>query len=145
MGVAIVTNGEQLPMEEEPIIKPKRRAATSYMEKEIDLGGKYSLSNMLKSGIKGAPEAHPALLDEFKIQEDVTMYSQLHGYDDFRGFHLPNGADLSAISKRVYEEHAKPPWPTLNINLLSAFIPNKLFRAHMELCVRDKKKRKNLS
>ena len=61
MGVAIVTNGEQLPMEEEPIIKPKRRAATSYMEKEIDLGGKYSLSNMLKSGIEDTAEVDRVL------------------------------------------------------------------------------------
>ena len=32
------------------------------------------------------PEANQLLLDEFKIQEDVRMYSQLPDYDNLLGF-----------------------------------------------------------
>ena len=83
---------------DESVIKPKIRVKDSSLVTEIDLGGKYPLSSMPKSGHEDAPEANNALLWEFKIQADGIMYIQLPGYDDFRGFDLPNESDLSAIS-----------------------------------------------
>ena len=44
----------------------------------------------MKSGIEDTTEVNRALLDAFKIQDDVKMYSRLHEYDDFRGFDWPN-------------------------------------------------------
>ena len=38
---------------------------------------------MMRSGIEDTQEVNQALLDAFKIQEDVKMYSRLHGYGDF--------------------------------------------------------------
>ena len=56
------------------IIKPKRRAASSSLEKEIDLGGKYSYPDMLKAGLESSTYVNQSLLEEFKIQADVKMY-----------------------------------------------------------------------
>ena len=77
--------------------------------------------------------------DEFKIQEDVRMYRQLHGYDDFHGSYMPGEADLTVISRRIYEGFAKPPIPTLNRHLFFAHIPKKLFKVIRALCAQDKK------
>ena len=49
----------------------------------MDSGGKYSFVNMTKSSIGNPQEVDQALLDEFWIQEDVRIYRQLPGYDDF--------------------------------------------------------------
>ena len=35
------------------------------------------------------------------------MYMQLHDYDDFRGFDLPNGAGLDAIPNQIYAVFSK--------------------------------------
>ena len=63
---------------------------------------------MLKSSIGHTREVNHVLLDKFKIQGEVKMYSQLPDYDDFRRFYLPNETDLTAISGRIYEGFAKP-------------------------------------
>ena len=77
-----------------PVMKPKRRAESSPFEKEVDLIGKFSLAIMKKPGIGCINGASQVLLDEFKIQEDVQLYIQLHEYEDPRRFDLANGADL---------------------------------------------------
>ena len=79
----------------------------------MDLVGKYSFANMMKSGIEDTKAVIHSRLDEFKIQEDVKIYNQLPYYDGFRGFRFPGGADLTAISKRIYEGFAKPSRLTL--------------------------------
>ena len=63
---------------------------------------------MLKANLGNPPELNQALLDEFKIQDDVKMYIQLPGYGDFHGFDLPNGAELAAISQTFFTGFAKP-------------------------------------
>ena len=74
-----------------PIIKypqKKRRKKADPLEVEIDLGGKYSLANMLRSNLEESNEANAVLRSEFSQQEDVKLYSQLPDYDDFRGYDL---------------------------------------------------------
>ena len=56
----------------------------------------------MKSGVGNTAEPDQALLGEFKIQEDVKMYSRRPEYYDFRGFYLNIETYLAAISKRVY-------------------------------------------
>ena len=48
------------------------------------------------------------------------MYSRLPDYEDFRGFDLSGGNDLTAISNRIYEGFAKHPWLTLKHHLFIA-------------------------
>ena len=85
---------------------------------------------MLKSAIGDTAEVHQAILDEFKIQEDVKMYIQLPDYDDFLGFYLPSESALAAISNRAYAGFLKMTWSTLKHHLLSSFTPKKLLRPH---------------
>ena len=54
----------------------------------MDLGVKYPFVNMSMSSLGDSREVYKALIDEFKIQEDVKMYSQSPDYGDFRGFYL---------------------------------------------------------
>ena len=49
------------------------------------------------------------LLGEFKIQEDVNMWGQLPGYDDFRRLDLEYEDELATVSKRAYGGFLKPP------------------------------------
>ena len=65
----------QIPKEEKSIIKPKRRPVSSSSVGEIVFSGGGSSTNMLKSREANSPESNQALLDEFKIQEDVKIYS----------------------------------------------------------------------
>ena len=60
--------GEVARKKEESSIKPKRPAGASFLETEIDLGAKYSLESMAKSGIEDTPELNQAILGEFNIQ-----------------------------------------------------------------------------
>ena len=53
---------EESPKGEKSIIKPKRRMGASHLEKGEDLGRKYSLASILKSGIDDNPEANRVLL-----------------------------------------------------------------------------------
>ena len=85
------------------------------MEKDVDLGGKYSLSRMMKSGIDDTREADQALLDECKIQGDVQIQSQLPGHDDFRGFDWPCETDSAAISKRDMDDFRNRLGQLLNV------------------------------
>lgn len=94
---------------------------------------------MPKSGICDTQAANRVLLDALKIPEGVEMYMQLPDYYDFHGFDLPSKADLSAISKRIYEGFAKPSWPTLKHHLFIAHIQKKSFKAIMGICSQDKK------
>ena len=53
------------------------------------------------------------------------MYTQLPDNDYFRGFDFPNG-DLTAISRRIYEGFAIPPWLTSKHHIISMRVPKKL-------------------
>ena len=55
---------------------------------KIDLSGKYSFANMLRSNLEESNEVNAVLRSEFSQQEDVKLYSQLPDYDDFRGYDL---------------------------------------------------------
>ena len=81
---------------------------------------------MQKSGIGETPDVDHAILCEFKIQDDVKMYSQLQEYDDFWRFDFPQETDLSAISKRVYEGFPTPPWSPIKHHLFIAHIPKEI-------------------
>ena len=61
---------------------------------------------MLKANLGSYPRSNQASIRGFKIQEVVKMYGRLLGCDNFRGFDLPNGTKLSAITKRI---SAAPP------------------------------------
>ena len=65
--------------------------------------------------------------------------AQLHDYDDFRGFDLPSGRDLEAISKRIYGRFRKSSWESLKHHLFNANIPNQLFNAIREIAMSDNK------
>ena len=71
------------------------------MEREIHLCGKYAFPNTPNPSLGNSPEAHQAVLDEFKIQKGAKVYIQLRDYDDFKGFDLSNQKRLSSISKRI--------------------------------------------
>ena len=64
---------------------------------------------MLKASLESCPEANRALLGEFKIQEDVKMYTQLPDCDNIHRFDLSSEMDLSAISKRIPDGLSKLP------------------------------------
>ena len=74
-----------------PIInypRGKRRKKAEPLEAKIDLRGKYSFANMIRSNLEESNEANAVLMSEFPQQEDVKLYSQLPDYDDFRGYDL---------------------------------------------------------
>ena len=52
---------------------------------------------MLKASLVSYPELDHALIGEFKIQDDVKMYSQLSDYEDLEGSDLSNEMELAAI------------------------------------------------
>ena len=114
------------------------------MGEEVDLGGGYLLARILKSGIKDTRDANQALLDEFKIQEDVEMYIQLPEYYDFRGFDRPIETDSAVIPKRVFGLFPKHTWSALKRHLFNTFAPKILLRALRALFAKYKK-RMNLS
>ena len=66
------------------------------------------------------------------------MYMKFPGYYDFRGLDLSIATYMAAISNRLYEGFAKPPWGTRKHHLLSSHIPKKFFKSLIGLCVRDK-------
>ena len=80
---------------------------------------------MMKSSIEESQEVNRALLDEFKIQEDVEMYGQLPDCDEFRGFDISIETDSDATTIRTYEGFAKPPRLDLKSRLSSARTPEK--------------------
>ena len=63
----------------------------------------YSIPNMLKAGLWNYPEVNQSLLDELKIQADVTMYTQLPEYDDLHGFDLSIDSERERESERARE------------------------------------------
>ena len=85
--------------------------------------------------------ANQVLLGEFKIQEDVKMYTQLPDYGDFGGFYLARETDMAVISKRAYGRFAKPPRPTLKHRLFNAFDSEEIESPLRSLCARGKKGR----
>ena len=107
-----------------------RRAETGSLEKETNVGGKYSFVNMMNPSIGNPHAVNHVLLEEFKIPDDVKMYILLLCYGDFRGLDLPGGADLAAISNRIYEGIAKPSLLTLKHHLLLMHMHKKLFTSH---------------
>ena len=56
----------------------------------MDLVGKYSFANMMKSSLGNSQESNQSLLYEFKIREDAKMRIRLPGYDESRCFGLSN-------------------------------------------------------
>ena len=88
LGIPPQESDDSAPVGIQPIVnlpKKKRRKKAESLEEKIDLGGKYSFANMLRSELEESNEANAVLRSEFSQQEDVKLYSQLPGYDDFRG------------------------------------------------------------
>ena len=92
----------------------------------------------MKYNISDTQKVNKVLIDEFNVQWCVKIYSPLPDYSDFRGFDFPNGADLTAISKRICEGFAKPSWLALKHHLLSMYVAKKLFKSLREISIRDK-------
>ena len=57
---------------------------------------------MLNYCLRGDPKVNLVLADEFKLQVDAEMYSQIPDYDDPHRIDSPHGHGLAAISKRIY-------------------------------------------
>ena len=94
---------------------------------------------MMESVLRNHREVNQASVGDFKIKGRVKTYSQLHDYDDFRGFDLPNDNDIPAISQRIYEWFANPSRITLKRHLHCMRIPKTLFKAVREIPLVDKK------
>ena len=58
---------------------------------------------MMESVLRNHREVNQASVGDFKIKGRVKTYSQLHDYDDFRGFDLSTECDLAATPDRIYE------------------------------------------
>ena len=56
----------------------------------------------------------------------------------FWGADLPGETDFDAISKRIYEVVAGPPWLTLKHHLFATHIPTKLLKARSGTPLNDK-------
>ena len=122
LAIETVPKWEKCPRKEESIIKQKMRVGASPLEQEIDSGGKFPPSDMMRSGIGDTAEMKQVLLVEFKTQLDVKMYSQFSDYGDYRGCDFPGSPDLSAIPKRRYEGLANKSRPALKHHLFSDII-----------------------
>ena len=68
---------------------------------------------MLKSKLGDTKEAHLAVLEDYKKQEDVKLYGQLPDYDDFQCYDMGGGDILRQVSLRIYANFHKPSWETL--------------------------------
>ena len=93
------------------------------------LGAKCSFANMPNAIVGDPSEVNQLLIDEFKIQEDVKMYTQLADCDDFHRFDVSNAMNLSSILKEFSRDFRKLHERILNILYLSrAFLRNYLKR-----------------
>ena len=72
------------------------------------MDGEYYVPNMLNSSLNADNAVNQLFLDEFKIQEDVGILTQLPDCGDFRGFYLQDEDALSRISKSAYIGFLKP-------------------------------------
>ena len=106
----------------------KRRKKAEPLDVKIDLGGKYSFTNMLRSNLEESKEANAVLRSEFSQQEDVKLYSQLPDYDDFRGYDLGIDEQLESAASLIFANFRKPSWQTLKRHLFTAKAPRKLIR-----------------
>ena len=80
-----ISNGEQLRKKEKAIIRPKWRSESGSLEKKRNaFGRKILFCRHAETQYRKPQEVNHAILDEFKIQDDVKMYIQLDDYDDFR-------------------------------------------------------------
>ena len=102
----------QIPTKAKSIIIAKRRADASSSEQAMDLGGKYSLGNVMESSLGNPQDANRALLGDSKIKDGVEMDSQLRGHGDFQRFNLSNEMELAATSSRILAGFSKPLWLT---------------------------------
>ena len=106
---------------------------------ENGFGWKYSFWNMAKSSLGNPHGANQALLDEFKTQEDVQMYTQLTDYGEFRGSDLSSEMELAATPNGISAAFAKQSWLTLKHHLFNTHVPQELFKAIREISTIDKK------
>ena len=73
---------------------------------------------MLRSSLENGKEAHLVILCNFKQKADVKMYIQFPDYDDFRGYDLGLGGNLSHIARKIYDNFHNQSWQTLNITCI---------------------------
>ena len=94
---------------------------------------------MLRSSLENGKEAHLVILCNFKQKADVKMYIQFPDYDDFRGYDLGLGGNLSHIARKIYANFHKPSWRALKHYLLSVKTPKKLHRELNAITGNDKR------
>ena len=97
---------DSVEVEIPPIInypQKKRRKKAEPLEVKIDLRGKYSFANMLRSNLEESNEVNAVLRSEFSQQEDAKLYSQLPDCDDFRGYGLGIDEQLEQIATLILQ------------------------------------------
>ena len=80
---------------------------------------------MLKSSLEDTKEAHLAVLEDSKKQEDVELYGQLPHYDDFQGYDLGPDDILRQVALRIYDNPHRPSWQTSKHHVIAVKIPKK--------------------
>ena len=94
---------------------------------------------MSKSSLVDTKEAHLAILDNSKQQEDVKLYGQLPAYDDLQCYDLGQEDILRQVAQRIYANYHKPLWRTLKRHLFSVRSTGELFREIKSISENDKK------
>ena len=84
------------------------------METEPDLGGKYPWPNKPNEIISAENEVNQALIDQFKVQGDVEMFSRLPDYYDSRCLDLSNEGELATVAENYAHDCANQRGKRLN-------------------------------
>ena len=125
----------------------KRNDTKEEKRKRIALGSRTRLEweiyqgNMMSASLENENGARMVVVNGFKPQEDLKMYSQLPDYDDFQGYDLGVGGIPSQIAHKIYANFHKPSWRTLRHRLFIGGIPGKLSKWIKFAAENDKKKR----
>ena len=85
------------------------------------------MRNMPKSSLGNTKEAHLAVLENSKQQEDVELYGQLPDYDDFQGYDLGQEDILRRIALGICDNFRKPPWQAIKHHLFPVGISKNYF------------------
>ena len=94
-----------------PVIKPERIINPLPLGTMVDISARwYLFPNTLNSSLGAGPEVNQASVDDFKLVEDVAMYTQLPDYDDREGLDLSSYNELAAMSKGIYGHPNKISW-----------------------------------
>ena len=115
----------------------KRNDTKEEKRKRIALGSRTRLEweiyqgNMMSASLENENGARMVVVNGFKPQEDLKMYSQLPDYDDFQGYDLGVGVILREIAHKIYANFHKPSWQTSKHHFYGGNSENFLKRSTM--------------